>query len=217
MKNNKLIALGTAFILAVGSIGCTASFAATETTSKTEEQKLQKPENEVIGKITAISANSVTISLAERKMPENFGQGREQGKERPELKNGQRPEFFDNNGQGFDGKQPPEPPTNENGEKPSFNFDNFFTLTGESTTIDISSATFDDFRARFKDKDDTNTTTETKAAKTYKDYAVGDYIAIELTSSTSKVAKSVRSANMMHGGFGPRGQKPDMQKSESTQ
>ena len=215
MKNNKLIAVGVAFILAVGSIGCTASFAATETTAKTDEQRPKKPENEVIGKITAISANSVTISLAERKMPDNLGQ--EQGKDKPEFKNGQRPEFFNNNDQDFDGKQPPEPPTNENGEKPSFNFDNFFTLTGESTTIDISSATFDDFRERFKDKDDSNTTTKTKAAKTYKDYAVGDYIAIELTSSTSKVAKSVRSANMIRGGFGPRDQKPDMQKTKSTQ
>ena len=199
MKNNKIIAFAVAAMLGVSTVGSMAAFA-TNATTTTENQRPQKPENEVIGKITAISANSVTISLAERKMPEN-------------------------NGQDFNGQTPPEPPTNANGEKPAngerpnINFDDFFTLTGESTTIDISSAKFDDFSMRFKDKDETNntsnTTTETTAAKTYKDYAVGDYIAIELTASTSKVAKSVRSANMMRGfgGPGPKGQRPDMNKS----
>ena len=202
MRKNKILAFAVATMLGVVTVGSMAAFATSATTTTNGQQRPQKPENEVIGKITAISANSVTISLAERKMPENNGQGFE----------GQKPPEF--NAQDLSGQTPPEPPAN--GEKPTINLDNFFTLTGESTTIDISSASFDDFRMRFKDKDNTNsTTTETTAAKTYKDYSVGDYIAIELTSSTSKIAKSVRSAHMMRGfgGPGPKGQRPDTNKS----
>lgn len=74
MRKNKILAFAVATMLGVGTVGSMVAFA-TNTTTTTEKQRPQKPENEVIGKITAISANSVTISLAERKMPENNGQG----------------------------------------------------------------------------------------------------------------------------------------------
>ena len=232
MRKNRIFAFTVAMLLGVGTIGSITSFADTLATTQNGQERPQKPENEVIGKIAAISANSVTIALAERKMPENNGQLNGQDN-RHGFGNGQRPESFDNNGQGFNGEKPPEPPKDANGEtlappngtnqiappndgnaNINFNFDDMFTLTGESTTIDISSATFDDFRER---KNNNNSSNSTNTTKTYSDYSVGDYVMIELTSSTSKVAKSVRSANMMHGGMGPRGSKPNMNNNQTTQ
>ena len=188
MKNKKILALTVSILLGIGTIGNSVAFADAATLTKNGEKKQERPqktENEIIGKITEISANSVTIALANRKLPENNNQ--------------------DNNGQGFKGEMPPKPPTDSNGEKQTINFDDFFTLTGESTTIDISSAKFDDFKEKMKNKNDSSDSTNT--TKTYKDYSVGDYVMIELTSATSKVAKSVRS--MMRGGMGPREPKQD--------
>lgn len=224
MKNNKLLTVTIIGALAIAGMGSTA-FAATNNISENsitqnfeKGDRPAKPENEVFGKITAIDENSITISLAERKMPDGLkmtGEGArlatppEIGKGGRGFANGERPEPPANS----NGERP-EPPTNTNGERPELptnangempekiNPDNMFTLTGETKTYDISSASFDDFRK--KDfSNDQNTDNNTNETKTYKDYSVGDYIAVETESSTSTKAKSVRSA--MRGSMGPRG------------
>ena len=163
-----------------------------------QKERPEKPKNQVFGKITAISENSVTISLAEMKQPEN-GQGRNGGQ------NG-------NNNGNNNQNQPPERKelTEEQKAEMKKNLENMFTLTGETKTIDISSAKFNDFGRGPKDGNNNNSTSAAnneninKTEKTYKDYQVGDYIAIELESETSNKAKSVRDAWGMRGGM-PRG------------
>ena len=152
---------------------------------------LKKIENEIIGKITSISATSVTIEVAERKEMERQKDG--------QLLNG----------------TPPERPTNDENqdkrEKP--NMDDMFTLTGVTKTINISSAEFaGGFRGRKNDdingKNENNTNdkkNEVKNEKTYADYSVGDYISIELTDATSLTAKTVCDARF----GGPRGMRPN--------
>lgn len=163
-----------------------------------QKERPEKPKNQVFGKITAISENSVTISLAEMKQPEN-GQGRNGGQ------NG-------NNNGNNNQNQPPERKelTEEQKAEMKKNLENMFTLTGETKTIDISSAKFNDFGREPKDGNNNNSSSaannenSNKTEKTYKDYQVGDYISIELESETSNKAKSVRDAWGMRGGM-PRG------------
>ena len=90
--------------------------------------------------------------------------------------------------------------------------DDFYTLTGETKTINIASA---DFGKNMPQFDRNNMKEKTKeeikkemeeamknvTAKTYQDYKVGDYITIECTDSTYKTAKTVNDGNMMGGGF----------------
>lgn len=152
------------------------------------KQPPQDMKNHVFGKITAISENSVTISVVEMKKPENTdGQ-----------KFNARPE---NNGNGNNQQKP----TEEQLAGMKKNFENMFTATGETKTIDISNAKFGRERRKPKDNNSANnnsTTTEEKT-KTYKDYAVGDYITIELTGENTNVAKEVSDIGRMPGG--PRG------------
>ena len=156
--------------------------------------------NLVFGKITAISENSVTISVAEMKKPEN------------------------KNGQKFDGNLPEKPNNQTNGDaagkKERANLteeqiaemkkkmEEMITLTGETKTIDISNATFGNNRGIGQNSKDNNSSNNSnnnqQTAKTYKDYAVGDYITIELTTENSNVAKQVGDMRPMGGG--PRGQ-----------
>ena len=177
MKNNKLLTVTIIGALAISAMGSIA-FAATSNIleqgfaqSFEKGDKPAKPENEVFGKITAITADSVTISLAERKMPDGLkmtGEGARLATP-PEIGKG---------GRGFANGERPEPPTNTNGERPELptnangempekiNPDNMFTLTGETKTYDISSASFDDFRK--KDfSNDQNTDNNTNETKTY--------------------------------------------------
>lgn len=72
---NKILTMTLVSMLAVSSISVNA-FAETTTESNQNQQmkeRPEKPENEIFGKITAISENSVTISVAEMKKPENGG------------------------------------------------------------------------------------------------------------------------------------------------
>ena len=189
MKNKKLLTIATIGALAVSSIASNMiTFAAG--TNNTQNEVPAKPENEVIGKITAISANSITVTLAEMKAPSDDGEGRGNMPPKHGAKRATPPEIK------RDGQMPPE--QRENIER---NLDDMFTLTSTSKTYNISNAKFDEFMRHDDSSSDENT-----KAKTYSDYKVGDYVMIELESSTSTVAKSVRSADMaMHGGMGPKG------------
>ena len=193
----KLTAIILATILGISTIGC-YSFANNVNNQNNNQfqkrEEFKKPENEIMGKITAISENSVTISVAEFKKPEN--------------NNGEKSQEFDKKG------TPPERPENAQMTEEQLaefkkKMEEMFNLTGETKTIDISQAKFDEFRKPPKDQD-SNSNSENnnqKQEKTYKDYQVGDYITIELTEETSNKAKSVRSAGMMSG---PRGFGKDM-------
>ena len=201
--NKKFLIMTAVAILGVSSLAFN-SFATNVSNQSDKQQngKLEKPKNEVFGKITSISENSVTISLAEMKKPEN-GQG-----------------DFDKN---FDGKgrnggqnknQAPERKelTEEQKAEMKKNLENMFTLTGETKTIDISSAKFNDFGRGPKEGNNNNNSNaannekSNKIEKTYKDYQVGDYISIELENETSNKATAVREAFGMRNGM-PRGDK----------
>lgn len=149
----------------------------------------EKPENEVMGKITAISADSITITIAEMKKPE----GRTTPPENKEKN--------DNN--------------NSKQERPEINMDDMFTLTNTTKTYNIASAELIKFKKPEFDKNDNNNSKnnndtqrrtreelEKDSKATYTDFAVGDYVSIELESSTSTNAKKVRSFDRMGGGRG---------------
>ena len=198
-------------MLAVSSISVNA-FAEITTESNQNQQmkeRPEKPENEIFGKITAISENSVTISVAEMKRPENGGENQGTSPERPE-----------NGGQRLGiSKEKPQNDNNQNGDRPERKqltdaeiaemkkkFEENITLTGETKTIDISSANFNDFGRGMRDgkgqngnNNTANGAATTKTEKSYKDYQVGDYISIELTDKDSTTAKFVRGAGMMRG------------------
>ncbi len=207
---NKILTMTLVSMLAVSSISVNA-FAETSTESNQNQQmkeRPEKPENEIFGKITAISENSVTISVAEMKQPENGGQTQGTPSERPE-----------NGGQRFGtSKEKPQNDNNQNGNRPERKqltdaeiaemkkkFEENITLTGETKTIDISSANFNDFgrgrdgKGQNKNNNTSNGADTKKTEKSYKDYQVGDYISIELTDKDSTTAKSVRGAGMMRG------------------
>lgn len=216
--NKRIISAIMATLFAISAL----SFSSFATNNTGKDQKwqgkerpqnqfdFQKQENVVIGKITAISENSVTISIAEFKKPDN-------NSTKNDFKPPEKPANDNNNSSnnsGANNSTPPNPPSND-GEMPQLseeqlaemkkNIENMYTLTGETKTIDISSATFDDFRKREKKSSDNNSNNNldnNQKNKTYKDYNVGDYISIELESSTSTKAKSVRSTMMP---FGHRG------------
>jgi len=193
----KILALTVASILGVSSIAFNSFAEDVKNLSRQEKQmgeRPEKPENEIFGKITAISENSVTISLVEMKKPEDgqngFGKGNEQGK-RPE----ERKEL-----------------TEEQKAEMKKKMEEKFTLTGETKTIDISKADFNalgrgprDGKTKGADANaNNNTNSDQKPTKTYKDYQVGDYISIELESKDSNTAKTVKDAFMMRGGMGPK-------------
>ena len=207
----KILAFTIASILGVSSIAFN-SFAEGANNQVGQERQMgerpERPENEIFGKITAISENSVTISLAEMKKPEDgqngFGKGNEQGNR--DGKNGQS------------GNRPEERKelTEEQKAEMKKKMEEMFTLTGETKTIDISKADFNAFgrgprdgKTKGADANANNTNNNLNSnqipTKTYKDYQVGDYISIELESSNSSTAKTVKDAFMMRGGMGPRG------------
>lgn len=145
------------------------------------ENEFKKPENEVIGKITSISENSITVTIAERKQFDF-------------KKNDQAPEKKKDNN------------STDNSKRPEINLDEMFTLTNETKTYDISSAKLIAGRD-FNNKKDNNTDNNSKQQKPteveskYTDFKTGDYVMIELESSTSTKAKSVRKET---GRFGSR-------------
>ena len=148
----------------------------------------EKPENEVMGKITAISADSITITIAEMKKPE--------GRTNP-------PENKEKNDN-----------SNLNKEIPEMNMDDMFTLTNTTKTYNITNADLIKFKKPEFDKNDNNSQNNDATKKrtreelekdskaTYTDFAIGDYVSIELESSTSTNAKKVRSFDRMGGGRG---------------
>ena len=146
------------------------------------ENRDKKPENEVIGKITSISENSITVTIAERKQLD--------------FKNNKKPDNKNN----IDNSK-------NNSDKPEFNPDDMFNLTNETKTYDISSSkllagrNFGNAKNNNNNKNDNNTAKEkpTDEEIKYTDFKTGDYVMIELESSTSTKAKSVRKAT---GGFG---------------
>ncbi len=214
MKKRILI-ISAAVLLGVSSIAFN-SFATNVTNQSNQgsqqKERPEKPKNQVFGKITAISENSVTISLAEMKQPENGQGGFDKNFD------GQRGMQSSDRGQGGangsndNQNQPPERKelTEEQKAEMKKNFENMFTLTGETKTIDISSAKFNDFGRGPKDGNNNNSSSaannenSNKTEKTYKDYQVGDYISIELENETSNKATKVRDAWGMRGGM-PRG------------
>ena len=156
-------------------------------------ERPEKPENEVFGKITSINANTITVTIAEMKKPE--------GKTNPPEKN-------DNNKN-----------NNSREDRPEINMDDMFTLTNDTKTYTITNANLIKFKKPDLDKNDnTNKSTnkddikrrtreelEKDSKATYTDFAVGDYVSIELESSTSTNAKTVRSFDHMRGGRGMDG------------
>lgn len=218
---NKIIAMTLVSMLAVNSLTIN-SFAKTTATLNSQNNEMkgmpEKPKNEIFGKITAISQTSVTISVAEMNQPEKTGNGFANGNlpEKPQDGFGGNPP--DKPQDGFGGT-PPEMPQNSNGQNGMLErkelteaeiaemkkkFEENVTLTGETKTIDISSASFNDFgRGKGPEKGQNGVNAvdnnSSKVEKTYKDYNVGDYIVIELTAENSTTAKSVRDATMMRG------------------
>lgn len=182
-------------MLMVSSLFCVTVFATANETNVTKNQQDKKDrklpprdvKNRVLGKITAISENSVTISVAEMKKPEN-----KQDNNAAEKKDRQNL-------------------TDEQKADMKKKMEEMFTLTGETKTIDISQATFGHDRGIGQNNKDNNASNNNsngnannqKATKTYKDYAVGDYITIELTADNSNVAKRVSDMRPMGGE--PRG------------
>ena len=156
-------------------------------------ERPEKPENEVFGKITSINANTITVTIAEMKKPE--------GRTNPPEKN-------DNNKN-----------NNSREDRPEINMDDMFTLTNDTKTYTITNANLIKFKKPDLDKNDnTNKSTnkdnikrrtreelEKDSKATYTDFAVGDYVSIELESSTSTNAKTVRSFDRMGGGRGMDG------------
>lgn len=216
MKKRFLI-ISAAAVLGVSSLTFN-SFATNVNNQVTQEsQNKERPErlkNVVFGKITAISESSVTITVAEMKKPEkgqnSFGKkdGQQGEKGNFERRNDKNKYSGNNNQNGNDKNERLEKKqlTEEQIAEMKKNLENMFTLTGETKTIDISGADFNDFGRRQKNGNDVNASANTETKKTYKDYQVGDYISIELESETSNKAKTVRDAFMMRGGT-PRGDK----------
>lgn len=229
---NKIIAMTLVSMLVVNSLTIN-SFAETTATLNSQNNEMkgipEKPKNEIFGKITAISQTSVTISVVEMKQPENIGNGFASGnlKEMPQDGFGGNPP--DKPQDGFGGT-PPEMPQYSNGQngmperkelteaeiaEMKKKFEENVTLTGETKTIDISNASFNDFGRENRPEKGQNgvnavENNSSKVEKTYKDYNVGDYIVIELTAENSTTAKSVRDATMM------RGMRPQRMDSKST-
>lgn len=212
----RILAFTIASILGVSSLAFN-SFAEDVNNQVKQERQMgerpEKPENEIFGKITTISENSVTISLAEMKKPED-GQGNfDKNFDSQGRKDEQN---WNNNG---NQNQPPEKKelTEEQKAEMKKKMEEMFTLTGETKTIDISKADFNAFGRGLRDGkakgDDANADTNNnvnnnqRPEKTYKDYQVGDYISIELESKDSNTAKTVRDAFMMRGGMRPRDNK----------
>lgn len=209
----KFLALTVASILGVSSIAFN-SFAEGVNNQVGQERQMgerpERPENEIFGKITAISENSVTISLAEMKKPEDG-----QGGFRPERNNQNENIGATGNQNGFKPEERKEL-TEEQKAEMKKKMEEMFTLTGETKTIDISKADFNAFGrgprdgkmkgadANANNNTNNNENSNQKPAKTYKDYQVGDYISIELESKDSNTAKTVKDAFMMRGGMGPR-------------
>lgn len=201
-------------MLMVSSLFSVTAFATSNEVNATANQqnkdgrgKGQPPKdmkNLVFGKITAISENSVTISVAEMKKPENDN-GKKFDGNPPEKPNNQT----DNQTNGdISGKNERPQLTEEQIAEMKKKMEEMTTLTGETKTIDISNATFGDDRGRGQNKNDNNSSNNSnnnqQTTKTYKDYAVGDYITIELTGENTNVAKQVGDMRPM--GMGPRGQ-----------
>lgn len=214
----KVLALTAAMLFGVSSIAFN-SFAEGVNNQVGQERQMgerpERPENEIFGKITAISENSVTISLAEMKKPED-GQGKFDQKFDGQ---GRKDEQKWNNNSNTN--QPPEKKelTEEQKAEMKKKMEEMFTLTGETKTIDISKADFNAFGrgprdgktkgddANVNNNINNNVNNTQKLEKTYKDYQVGDYISIELESKESNTAKTVKDAFMMRGGMGPRDNK----------
>lgn len=158
------------------------TFASNVADAPRQQMEFKKPENEIIGKITSIDANKVVIQVATRnemKKPENIKQNKEDFDKKK----------FDNNNKG------------------KINEDEFFTLIGETKTINISQATFGGMPSGMPPEFKSNNNQQPKdqkgnakppemKEKTYADYKVGDYISIECTDSTYTTAKSVRDSRL---------------------
>jgi hypothetical protein len=216
----KILALTAAMLFGVSSIAFN-SFAEGVNNQVSQERQMgerpERPENEIFGKITAISENSVTISLAEMKKPEE-GQKDFQNKNGFEKGNDQAKRDDKNNQSGNRPEERKEL-TEEQKAEMKKKMEEMFTLTGETKTIDISKADFNAFgrgpRNGKTKGDDANANNDTnknvnsnqKPVKTYKDYQVGDYISIELESKESNTAKTVKDAFVMRGGMRPRDNK----------
>ena len=202
-KNFKITTFIFASIMLVGGSFATFATTADTTNQKREQREFKRPENEIFGKITAINANSVTISVATIKDFERNRDGRLSTP--PEIKRGNRggnpPEKPQ---EGQNGERPEMPQEGQNGERPEMpNMDDMFTLTGETKTINISNAEFvSGFRPRLNGQNANDSSNATETKKTYQDFSVGDYISVETTDSTYSTAKTVREA---FGGGGGRG------------
>ena len=175
------------------------SATANQQNKDSKRQPPQDMKNFVFGKITSISENSVTISVAEMKKPEN-GDGNKFDGNPPEKPNNQTNDAA--------GKKDRPNLTDEQIAEMKKKMEEMTTLTGETKTIDISNATFGNNRGIGQNNKDNNSSNNSnnnqQTAKTYKDYAVGDYISVELTGENSNVAKQVREMRPM--GIGSRGQ-----------
>ena len=186
----KFIKALTITTIAIGLVAGSV-LAATNTTEvkkiegENRPERPEKPENNVFGKITSIDANTITVTIAEMKKPE--------GRTNP-------PENKDNNS-----KQ----------DRPEINMDDMFTLTNTTKTYTITNANLIKFKKHDIDNNNSNNKEDMKKKTreeleaenkaTYTDFAVGDYVSIELESSTSTNAKTVRSFDRMGGGRGMNG------------
>lgn len=187
MKKNNLFILAICLVLTIAFLTPCINLANEITTIKNEQFK--KPENEIIGKITAITQKSVTVEIAERKKPDELNSINNKN-EKPLQNLSEKPdkETIDNT------KKDPQ----FDKSKINKNLDDFFTLTGTKTTIDITNATFNEKPKNITSDKNINNNIDENINKTYKDYSIGDYIMIELTDNNSNVAKSIRDANDRH-------------------
>ena len=189
--------------IAVGLVACSVLAANNTAEVKKIEgenrpERPAKPENEVFGKITSIDANTITVTIAEMKIPE--------GRTNPPENNNKNDNDINKN-------------NNSREDRPEINMDDMFTLTNNTKTYTITNANLIKFKKPDFDKNDnTNKSTnkddmknktreelEKENKATYTDFAVGDYVSIELESSTSTNAKTVRSFDRFGGGRGMDG------------
>lgn len=191
----KIFSLVTITALAVATVlGSGSAFANSQNQDFSKMPKMEHNiENAVLGKITAIDANSVTIALATRSniMKKDMQKPNDNGTTPPEKPNESNGLTKNNNG--------------TRSEKP--NMDDMFTLTGETKTISLAGTTFEKKQMPQNNENGTNNSTQnTKQTSTYSDFAVGDYVNIEMTDATSNIAKTVREAGGFMGGEGgPKG------------
>ena len=229
--NTKKLAAGpvmAAALLCAVSVGVNAPgisnvYAATVTestgTSQTKRpekgsqrgQNGEKPEEKgtrYVGKITSLTASTITVELGEMKQIEKPAEGT----------SGTKPEKPAEGTSGTRRKKPADSTDAATGaakdstkEKKDLNPEDFITLTGETKTITVTDST--KFRSRGKKNADGTETADTAGEFTISDLAAGDYITF-LADEDGSILEVSKGIGM--GGRGRHGGPQDDRKQKET-